>query len=144
MSGVFGSIIKLDLVLILMLISIAGCSSKPTIKLYPVQGKLLVSGQPVIGAVVGFHPVAGDFDDKGTRPAGVVGDDGSFKVSTFGVNDGAPAGEYTLSIFWPQFPGKDDPGPDRLKGKYANPKTSNIRVKVEEQANELDVLDLKK
>lgn len=129
--------------LVASLLMLTGCSSKPEISVYETRGSLLVGGKPASGAVIGFHPLSGDFDSRGTRPAGVVNSDGSFEVSTFGLNDGSPAGEYALSIVWPQYPGKDDPGEDRLRGKYANPKTSTIHVKIEERLNQLDSIDLK-
>jgi hypothetical protein len=58
---------------------------------YPVQGQLVVDGKPARGAYVLFHPV-NDADPQATRPHGQVSQDGTFLLSTYRVNDGAPSG----------------------------------------------------
>ncbi len=114
-----------------------GCSES-TLPVFPATGKLVINGQPAVGAIVGLHPSNGDFDGRGTRPAGVVGKDGMFAISSFGIKDGAPVGSYTVSIFWPQFPERDDPGDDRLAGRFTNPKTSNLSIEIVEGENDLE------
>ncbi|OYP32963.1 iron-siderophore ABC transporter substrate-binding protein [Rhodopirellula sp. MGV] len=83
-----------------------GCSKKQEIPVQPTTGRLTINGEPAVGAIIGLYPVSGDFDQRGTRPAGQVKQDGAFTISSFGVGDGAPTGEYNVSIFWPQFPGR--------------------------------------
>ncbi|MCC9606194.1 hypothetical protein LOC68_19100 [Blastopirellula sp. JC732] len=90
-----------------------------------------------------MHPLQGDIDQRGTIPAGKVKEDGTFVVSTFGIEDGAPEGEFGVTVFWPQFPGKDDPGEDRLRGKFALPTTPATMVTITKGENKLAPLDLK-
>lgn len=107
-----------------------GCGHQPKIPLQKTTGELTINGVVPVGAIIGLHPVAGDFDKQGSRPAARVLENGSFVVSTYATGDGAPLGEYKASIIWPQFPGRDDPGEDRMKGKYSNPQSTPITVNV--------------
>lgn len=122
--------------------TVSGCSGKDGVPVYPVSGSIAINGTPAAGAIIGLHPVSGDFDRRGTRPGGVVADDGTFKLSTYGVNDGAPKGEFVVCVIWPQFPGRDDPGDDRLRSVFADPRTSKIRVTIEERSNSLTPMAL--
>lgn len=133
------------IVLMLIIVScsaMVGCAASSGVPVFPASGKLTVNGEPAKGAIVGLHPVNGDFDQQGTRPAGKVLDDGTFVISTYKIGDGAPAGEYRASIVWPQFPDRDDPGADRMKGKYADPKTSPVAVTIQIGRNSLEPIVL--
>jgi hypothetical protein len=74
----------------------------------------------------------------------VTGEDGSFRLMSFKPGDGAPAGDYQVTVIFPmnRF-SKHLSGIDRLKGKFANPKTSGLTAKVEPKSNELPPFDLK-
>lgn len=113
--------------------------------MYPVQGELLVDGEPAEGALVIFHPVSSS-EPKTTNPNGRVQPDGSFHVTTYESDDGAPAGQYVVTVFWPEPPKSpvDHPamGPDRLKGRFTDPEASNIRITVSEGENILDPINL--
>jgi len=130
--------------LLIGLLSLWGCSSnsastenqKPV---HPVMGSVTVSGQPAIGAEVLLTPVNEPAEPKDPRPRATVGDDGSFAVSTYGANDGAPVGDYVVTIVWPGgvLPdGREEPE-DKLLGKYRNAKQSQLRATVKEGPNEL-------
>jgi hypothetical protein len=109
---------------------------------YPVQGRLLVGGKPAAGAQIAFHPLSGRADTR--RPVGVTGPDGEFRLTTYAPEDGAPAGEYIVTIFW-----RNDAVPfdecacpdfsihDRLGGSCANPATSPLRATVRPGSNEI-------
>ncbi|QDT41986.1 hypothetical protein Pan241w_20660 [Gimesia alba] len=115
-----------------------GCGgSVSSVTVYPASGLLTVNGEPATGAIIGLHPVNGDFDERGTRPAGKVDADGRFTFSCYDIDDGAPSGEYIVAIYWPQYPGRDDPGADRMGGKYADPKSSELRITISEGENTL-------
>ena len=118
-----------------------GCGSGH-IPVEPTSGKLTINGSPAVGAIVGLHPVSGDFDERGTRPAGQVKQDGTFEFSTYGTGDGVPVGEYIVTINWPQNPAGPDPGEDRLQGKYLQPAKSPLRITVKEGGNTLDPIAL--
>jgi len=120
-------------------IPIACCSSCAKhdnhVPVYPVRGQVFVGDKPARKAFVVFHP-AGAEDPAALRPYGHAGNDGSFQLTTFAPDDGAPAGEYQVSVVWLADVGGEDP-PDQLKGRYRNPQTSKLKVTIREQQNEL-------
>jgi hypothetical protein len=135
-------------VLALSLSVAAGCGStgedrKPV---FPVKGKVTVAGKPAERAQVVFHPLA-DAGPNTPRPTGTVGPDGIFTMSTYTEGDGAPAGEYAVTIVWPEsasaIGGDADLGGDRLGGRYANPKTTTLKATVAEGPNEIPPFVLK-
>src|SRR5947209_4912719 len=70
------------------------------VKLYPVRGSVLFNGKPAPGATVVFHRVGGadaKTADQALLPMGTVQDDGSFRLVTHPLGDGAPAGEYQVA-----------------------------------------------
>jgi hypothetical protein len=64
--------------------------------------------------------------------------DGSFTVSTYGDNDGAPAGDYTVAVTWEDPESKSD----RFNGRYG-PGTSQLAATIKDGANELPPIELK-
>lgn len=128
------------LVLSAAALMLSGCSSKKIEgrkPVFPVRGKLLVGDQPAPGAMVIFHPAGGSFDAE--RPFAHVGPDGSFSLTTYQASDGAPEGEYRVTVEWYASADRDAPGPwpNVLPSKYARPESSNVRVRVAQGPNEL-------
>src|SRR5438034_10853524 len=78
------------------------CSNGPGgEKLYQVTGKVLYNDQPAAGAVVAFHPKDAKNELTAMRPMGSVQPDGTFSLVT-GKDQGAPAGEYIVTVTWYQ------------------------------------------
>src|SRR5262245_42477737 len=102
---------------------------------YPVRGQVLVSDKPAEKAFVVFHP-AGAQDPQALRPYGHARADGSFKLTTYAADDGAPAGEYLVTVVWLAPGGGEDP-PDLLKGRYRDPAASPFKVTVQQGPTEL-------
>jgi hypothetical protein len=124
----------------------SGCggAADGRVPVVPVQGKVLVRGQPAAGALVIFHPV-GAPDANTPRPTAVAADDGTFILSTYDTGDGAPAGSYLVTVTWDERDEEADdgvPGVDRLRGRYADPSQSGLRVEVQSGTNELPPFDL--
>jgi hypothetical protein len=146
----------------------AGCGR--TEGLYPASGKVLYHGKPAVGATVFFHRLGGPGPAPEVIPTGVVGEDGSFRVSS-DVTDGAPAGQYHVLIAWqdrsvatsqvpavsPSAPGKGSrkaartasrirPSPslppDRLKGRYLDPDHPLLTVEIKPGSNSLAPFEL--
>ena len=71
--------------------------------------------------------------------------DGSFALSTYTANDGAPAGEYAVTVVWwnPPVDAEGKPGPNLLPQRYAKPETTPLKAVVKAGPNEV-VLELKK
>src|SRR3954469_25512993 len=117
------------LVISLVVAASPGCAKRQAF--YPVTGKVLVDGKPADGATVVLHPV-NDSGPQAVRPSGRVGPDGTFTVSSYVAEtrttaDGAPAGEYYVTVVWlppnvREYLDKHQGGgelPDKLQGRYA-------------------------
>jgi hypothetical protein len=65
---------------------------------HPVRGVVLLDGCPLAGAQVVFHSV--NLETKRTTHAGdaLIEPDGTFVLSTYKANDGAPAGDYVVTV----------------------------------------------
>lgn len=122
---------------------------------YPVAGTVVHNGQPVEGALVRFELVDASYSAAGKTDA-----QGQYRLTTFGVNDGAPAGQYKVSILKyetpPNIPTSESEKDyvssetvDRtleevipknlLPAKYANVNTSGLTATVSEDgANRFD------
>jgi hypothetical protein len=132
----------------LLALSVAACSSshdseevrKPV---HPVKGTVLVQGKPAVGAFVLFIPTNEPPNTPDPRPRAEVGADGSFIVTTYDENDGAPVGEYTVAINWPGgvLPdGREEPE-DKLLGRY-DVTNSKLKASVKEGQNDLPPFNL--
>ena len=130
-----------------LVLALVGCGSSQN-PVHPVRGKVLFEGKPVPHALVVLHPTE-DAGGHAPRPRAQVGEDGSFSVGTFAGNDGAPAGDYAVTVQWFLTSAKkgvdsDAPPTNRLPVRYAAASTSGLRVRIEPGDNELPPLHLKK
>jgi hypothetical protein len=124
-------------------ICLSSCGKAGRLPTYSVNGKLLVNGRPAEHATVIFHPV-GATGPEVVKPHGKVGPDGSFTLTTYDGNDGAPAGEYKVSVEW-WLAGRPDEGPsNRLPAKYAQPETSGLSATVAAGSTELKPFAIKR
>lgn len=115
-----------------LLVSTLGCGggNEPTAPVVPVAGKITFEGKAPAGAQIFLKPVS-QLPGFTYTPVGVVKNDGTFAISTYGKDDGAPAGEYVAIVQW--FKVVDGGrGPNILPPKYASPETSPIKVSVKE------------
>jgi predicted small lipoprotein YifL len=123
---------------------VSGCGKKGPV-LYPVKGSVRINGEPAKEVNVMFTPVTPiEGITELLSPAAVTEEDGSFRLMSFKPGDGAPAGDYQVTVIYPmnRF-SKYLSGIDRLRGKFADPKTSGLTAKVEPKSNDLPPFDLK-
>ena len=125
---------------------VVGCGEQANrVAVHPVQGRVLLDGQPVGGALVVLHPLEAAAN-KDVRPLAYTKDDGSFLLATFDANDGAPAGPYVATVEWRVRPkGAEDEQivvPNKLPPRYGNPQSSKLAVEVVAGANELQPFQL--
>lgn len=114
-------------------------------EVHPVRGQLFVGDKPAIGAFVLFIPVNEPATDQDPRPRATVDAEGFFKLSTYGAEDGAPPGDYLVTVTWPGgvLPdGREEPE-DKLNGRYSVPSRAAARVTVNKGKNELEPIRLK-
>jgi hypothetical protein len=128
---------------VLLGLACAACGGRAP--LYPVSGKVTYRGSPASGAAVYFHRRGSD-ESPADPIMGVVKEDGSFELVCGARGKGAPPGEYDVLIEWKRFPrtkgGRPQTGPDKLKGRYADPKHPPWSVEVRPEPNELPPFEL--
>jgi hypothetical protein len=128
-------------------LGIAGCGKGPAVQL---TGKLTVGGEPAEGATVILHPAGADIG--GVRPAGTTDAGGNFSLTT-AAGESIPAGDYTVTVVWMKSlgsankPGErttssDERFEDRLKGRYATPQKSDLRINVAARQSVLQPIEL--
>lgn len=128
---------------VLLLISLSlGCSEEKSnsVPVHPVAGQVTLNGRPAPNAVVVFHPkeTAVEFPS----PSAVADSNGNFQLSTYKPTDGAPAGEYVVTVEMRSFVLKDGDyiaGPNQVNAKYGKPSTSNLKIRVAEGTNQIPV-----
>jgi len=123
--------------LALLVLCLPSCGSN-RVPCYPVQGEVFVrqgnERAPAAGALVVFHPTTPPTGDT-PLPVAHVDETGKFALTTYRNGDGAPAGAYTITIEWraprPPPPHKPKETGDRLRGRYSDPRTSQIAYTVD-------------
>ena len=122
-----------------------GAEGRPS--LHPVSGTVTVRGRPASGVLVLLHPADGSPAAAARlTPSATTAGDGTFRLSSKDQHDGAPAGEYTVTLRWFRDdprpgggpPGLGGPPPDQFKGKYGDPTRSPWRVTVSPGDNALE------
>lgn len=123
-----------------LLVLAAGCGGEDwQAETVPTTGRITINGQPPEGAVVELHARGRARDVRNSRPWAIVQDDGTFTLTTYETGDGAPPGDYVVTVKWP--PDVTQPSlADRLGGAYARPETSQWSVTVSDEPTELPPL----
>jgi hypothetical protein len=131
----------------------AGCSGKPTEKpVFKVHGRVTFESKPMAKALVSFYAV--DQKDRDTPSHATADEDGRYVLHTYRADDGAPQGEYLVTVYWPAPRPKAAAAPkgeyvdpidadqlntiDRLKNKYSQVGVTKLRARVEPRDNEID------
>jgi hypothetical protein len=124
---------------------LCGCSGEKRTPVYPVRGTVTVQGVQADNAQITLHPIDPKImEGLEIRPMAHAGPDGKFAITSYATGDGAPAGEYIVTIEWhDKAEGAFDAGtPDKLGGKYADRAISPLRAVVEKKSNELKPFEL--
>jgi len=129
--------------MVALVLACASCGNQNNI--YPVSGKVTYKGSPASGATVFFNRRGGDSMNE-PMIMGIVQEDGSFELVCGSLGKGAPPGNYDVVIEWKQVSGQSmgrpQHGPDKLKGRYADPKHPLLHATVEAKTNDLPTFDL--
>ena len=136
-----------SLVLLAAATTFVGCDeAAERVPTHPAQGKVTFNGKPTPGAMIVLHPKTTS-EQPVPKPTGYVDESGNFVLNTYGGNDGAPAGEYEVTIQWQkliQRDGEAAAGPNVLPFRYATPKESKLTVQIAAGQNQLPVFALKR
>lgn len=118
-----------------------GCGAPPaapSLPTFTVTGKVYLNQKPLVKALVVLHPM--------NPPAGSTyrcyantSADGSFSLSTFVPNDGAPVGQYRVTVQMQD----EDAGPVRVPLRYGHPDTSGIKAEVKAEPTVLPPFHLR-
>jgi hypothetical protein len=122
--------------------SACGDARKPV---FPVHGQVSVDGRAPIHAQVSFIPV-GDAKPDAVHPVGTVDDQGRFTLTSYAAGDGAPEGEYRVTVAWflaSGRPGDDSPPLNYLPAAYARPESTPLHAVVGKGGAELQPFELK-
>jgi hypothetical protein len=117
--------------------AMCGCTGSKT-KAVPVSGTVLLGDQPAANAVVIFHPVNGAADAP--RPTARTDEKGHFTLTTTKTGDGAPPGEYRVTIA--AYQAIEDNIVNLLPAKYAKPETSELKATIEKGTKEIPAFRL--
>jgi hypothetical protein len=109
---------------------------------YAVRGRVFWNGQPTPGALVTFHPRE-DTNPEAPRPMGLGDTNGWFTLGTYADDDGAPAGQYTVTVTWRTSPEGNDEGESRLPLRFARATTSGLHASIKPGNNRLSPFRLK-
>lgn len=107
----------------LAVLAIAGCADGRSFpKAFPVKGTVLVNGQPASDVLVVLNRISPDKLSVPATPQATTDSKGEFLITSYNAEDGAPEGEYVVTIEWRERSGPmktEFDGPDRLGGAYA-------------------------
>jgi hypothetical protein len=111
----------------------------------PVNGHITYRSKPLAEAIVVLHRVGGDVEGF-QKPTAVTDADGNFTLTTFNLNDGAPPGDYEITVEQRALvTGGEEPvrsGPNVLPPKYAKPANSGLKYTVVDGENTIPPINL--
>jgi hypothetical protein len=99
---------------------------------HPVKGKVYLDGCALPNASIVFYEVnSGDMKASIRRGDALSDFDGSFVLSSYTANDGAPVGDYVVTV--------TGPAASNAPEKYGKPQTSDVRVSVKAGSNDFTI-----
>ena len=106
-------------------------------------GQVFLDDKPAANAIITFHPVGAT--TGAVHPTGHVDEQGTFRLTTFVDGDGAPAGDYQVTVV--SFSPVDVPGHPRkvvnsVPDKYSKVETSNLTATVNRSSGTLEPFKL--
>jgi hypothetical protein len=120
---------------------VAGCSSESGPKYFPVRGEVLLDGNPLADAMILFHPLNADASEI-PKPLACSDTGGNFELK-----DGAPVGEYAITVELRELKQDGDEmirdGKNLLPEHYRDPQKSGLKFVVEPGSNEVPAIELK-
>lgn len=122
-------------------------------KAIPAGGTVRYKGKEIpVGALVVFHPADPAREKQiGGKPFGKVKEDGTFKLTTYASEDGAPEGEYGVTVEWRppaeeskfQLSGEGMAAPpNKLQSRFSDPNKPFIKVTVKPGGDNNFVLEV--
>lgn len=130
----------------LLIFLTGGCRGEKSVACRPVSGKVLLGAKPVAEATVVFHRLDGAHPEGVPLPLAYTSADGSFSLTTLKSGDGAPLGEYAVTIELKQarMVGEElvRDGRQLLPARFATPAQTPLRYSVRPGENPPAAFDL--
>jgi hypothetical protein len=133
---------RVSLLVILALAALCPACSSGRKPVHKVHGQVFVDGRPAAQAQVLLHPTGNDAEEL--RPAGQTDDQGHFQLTSYINGDGAPAGDYAVTVTWFRvYQARGDVVRyNALPPRYAAAQTSQLRATVNKGDNSLSPFKL--
>ena len=133
---------EIPVITIVSLVFVGCGSGESRMPTHAVRGKLTDGSKPVAHAQMVFHPVG--WSAEVPKPRGKTDEKGEFTLTTYDGNDGAPAGQYKVSVEqWKTV--SVDAGPvNQLPAKFADPEKSGLTATVTAGPTDLQPFVVKK
>ncbi len=132
------------LVLVVATIVLPGCG-KREVPRHPVRGQVFYRNQPLREAQVAFHCADGS-PQADSKPIAVTDSEGRFQLTTLKQGDGAPLGEYAITIELRELVtvGEEQVrnGRSLLPERYRVAEKSGLRFRVEKGENQVPRIDV--
>jgi hypothetical protein len=124
---------------------LAGCGGPSGPVCAPVTGRVSFQGKPLAEAMVVLHRIGGDVQGN-QKPMAYTDTDGAFALTTFSHNDGAPPGDYaiTIELRTPKLVGEETvrDGPNLLPPRFAKPESTDLKFTVVEGDNVIPTIEI--
>jgi hypothetical protein len=125
--------------------ALSGCGGPMGPICAPVKGTVKYKGKPLAEAMVVLHRLGGDIEGN-QKPMATTDANGAFTLTTFNQNDGAPPGDYaiTIELRAPKMVGEEivRDGPNLLPPRYAKPESSGVKYTVVEGDNQVPTIEI--
>ncbi|WP_437226139.1 hypothetical protein SH661x_004429 [Planctomicrobium sp. SH661] len=122
-----------------------GCSKEKGPACYPVQGQVFLDQKPLADAMIEFHPIQSP-DTHFPHPIAATNAQGRFQLTTLKLNDGAPPGDYAITVSLQELvPDGDEmvrKGRHLLPARYRDPARSELKYTVINGKNEVPALNV--
>jgi hypothetical protein len=107
--------------------------------LHPVMGKLTFDGKDAAGVTVSLYSWNPITEKYKNIADGLTDEKGQFQLSTYTRFDGCPAGEYTVTVVktGKGYYNDETPQKNLLPEKFAEPKTSGLKLTIKEGTNDV-------
>jgi hypothetical protein len=118
----------------------SACGRQDRVPVQEARGRVLCDGKPLGAALVALHPV-GNTDPAAPHPIAYSDKDGTFSLTSYDGKDGAPPGEYVVTVEWryrerAEYESAEIPR-NRLPIRFSNPTQSPLRVRIDSGASDL-------
>lgn len=134
---------QISLGLLLLAVVASGCGGESDARpMGAVTGKVTSNGQPVTEGSLTFSPIKVGKDPAGKSGVGLIGSDGTYKVTTSAPNDGAVIGKHRIVYSAPALPfdeKKHSEGVKQPVSPFANLIPSKADVEVKAGPNTIDI-----